>query len=172
MDFLRSNGIKLRPIESTDLDFLWHVENDSKEWMQSENYLPLSKSVMEKYVSGEQDLIKHGQYRFIIEKEDTKERLGCIDLFDYQPVSSRSGVGIYIADMHRNNGIAKQSLRILCAYSKAVLNIQLLHCSILESNKKSQAVFMSQGFIVTGERPNWTTVNGKRCTIKLLQLLL
>lgn len=169
MGFLQCNILKLRSIEPSDLNLLLAIENDSEEWVQSENYTPFSKTVMESYVRGEHDLVKFGQYRFMIELKNTIETVGCIDLFNYSSIHSRAGIGIYIVEKHRSNGYARKALSLISSYCKEVLNIELLYCSILESNKSSLSVFKSENFEETGERKSWAKVGGKRVSVKLLQ---
>ncbi len=169
MSSLRSNVLILRPIEAGDLSYLMQVENDSSEWIQSENYLPFSKTVMEKYVNGDHDLLKYGQYRFVLEVPNTSEVIGCIDLFNYSPIHSRAGVGIYVSTEYRGRGYAKEALNLLSEYCRGVLNIELLYCSILETNLTSLAAFESVGFKQTGKRISWSKIGKDRINVNLLQ---
>ncbi len=159
MSVLQSKGLSLRAVEAGDTEVIYSIENDTSGWMQSENYLPFSKSVLDKYTSGEHDLFKHCQYRFMICMESNSEVCGCIDLFDYSSVHSRAGVGIYILDEFRNLGYAGTALEMLIDYSKNHLNLRLLHCSILEDNLNSVKLFSSKGFVKTGKRENWYLMN-------------
>jgi len=170
MSLLRCNELFLRSIEPSDLNLLLRIENDEKEWIHSENYLPFSKEVMNSYVSGEHDLVKHGQHRFMINIPNSEEAIGCIDLFNYSAIHARAGVGIYILKEFRNNGFASKALSLLCAYSAQVLNIELLYCSVLASNTQSLKLFEKSGFQLTGSRPGWSKAFGKREEAKLLQL--
>ncbi|MFK7757193.1 MAG: GNAT family N-acetyltransferase [Flavobacteriales bacterium] len=169
MSFLRCNELFLRSIEPSDLEVLLEIENDTKEWIHSETYLPFSKSTMELYVKGEHDLITHGQHRFMIISEKAEAAVGAIDLFNYSAIHSRAGVGVYILERHRSKRLATKALNLICEYASQVLNIELLYCSVLASNEKSLKLFASAGFINTGSRPKWSKVAGKREDVILLQ---
>ena len=169
MNDLRSNKVSLRAIESSDSKVLFDIENDTSGWIQSDNFLPFSKDVLSKYTSGQHDLVKFGQYRFMIENSLEPDPIGCVDLFDYNAVHSRAGVGIYILESHRNKSFGKEALELLISYSKERLNLRMLHCSILDNNETSKRLFNSLGFSETGIRNNWYLSNGAYRNVILLQ---
>lgn len=169
MNDLRSNMVSLRAIESSDSEILFDIENDTSGWVQSDNYLPFSMEVLGKYTSGQHDLVKFGQYRFMIENTSEQMLLGCIDLFDYNPVHSRAGVGIYILENHRNNSFGREALSLLISYAKDRLNLRMLHCSILSDNNNSIKLFKNSGFFQTGERQEWYLYNGVYKNVILFQ---
>lgn len=172
MSFLRSNELLLRSVEPADLPFLLAIENDAASWRHSENYMPFSSAVLDQYVKGEHDLVKHGQYRFMIHDSVRSVPVGCVDLFNYSPIHSRAGVGIYISEGFRNKGRAKVALELLCTYAKEILNLELIYCSVLSSNSKSLKLFKSVFFEETGKRVKWSKQNGVREDVILLQRLL
>lgn len=169
MSFLNDQNINLRAVESEDLDFLLNMENDTLEWIQSENYQPFSRGVMKRYATGEHSLTAYGQYRFVIERAKDKVVIGAVDLFDYQSIHSRAGVGIYVLPTFRGKGIARRSLELLIEYARQVLNIELLFCSILETNENSIQLFQNAGFEKTGLRRAWAKIGGKRISVLLFQ---
>jgi len=161
---------QLRALEPSDLSALLEAENNQEAYMNSDNYLPFSKAVLEKYLNGEHDLLKHHQYRYAIDANG--ECAGFIDLFDYNPVHSRAGVGIYIVENQRGKGIAFHALQRLIEVSKVKLNIEYLHASISESNKASLNLFEKCGFQKNGIRTAWQKRFGKRKAVVLYELLL
>ncbi|MEJ6682328.1 MAG: GNAT family protein [Flavobacteriales bacterium] len=169
MNDLLSNRVSLRAIESNDSEVLFDIENDTSGWIQSDNFLPFSKDMLSRYTSGKHDLVRFGQYRFMIEKTSEIKPIGCVDLFDYNAVHSRAGVGIYISESHRNKSYGREALELLISYSKERLNLRMLHCSILDNNETSKRLFNSVGFSETGVRNNWYLSKGDYRNIILLQ---
>ena len=84
----------LRALEPRDVSALIEAENHQDSYMISDNFLPFSEAVLKKYLEGEHDLLKYHQYRYAVDYKN--ECVGFIDLFDYNPIHSRAGVGVYI----------------------------------------------------------------------------
>ena len=93
---LKGENIRLRTIEPNDIDVLLAWENNTKNWRVSNTFVPFSRKLMEEYIFSAQDIFSNKQIRFIIEDLKTKESLGCVDLFDYDPFHLRAGVGVLI----------------------------------------------------------------------------
>ncbi len=160
----------LRALEPTDLSALIQAENDQEAYLISDNYVPFSKAVLEKYLNGEHDLLKHHQYRFTIETGGLCA--GFVDLFDYNPVHSRAGVGIYVLEEFRSKGVGSCALQCLIEIARNKLNIEYLHASVSESNEPSLKLFNDGGFKMIGVRSAWQKYSGKRTAVKLFERTL
>lgn len=81
-----------------------------------------SKMVLSAYLeTAHLDIFTTKQVRFMICLPDNTP-IGCIDLFDYDPLHKRAGIGILIASAsNRNSGIASDALKILKNYCKQTL---------------------------------------------------
>ena len=80
----------LRLLESSDLEFLERIENDSCLWKYSNTTEPYSHEVLKIYIqNAKQDIVEAGQQRFVIADSDSN-KLGLIDLFDYEPKHARA----------------------------------------------------------------------------------
>ena len=152
---LSNNKISLRTIEPKDIDCLLAWENDTENWKVSNTLVPFSRKLMEEYIYSAQDIFMTKQLRFIIEDNNSKKQLGCIDLFDFDPFHLRAGVGILIDKAYRNKGIAKEALELLKKYSFDLLKLNQLHCSITSSNEASIHLFTQSKFIQTGVKKSW-----------------
>jgi len=161
---------ELRALEPSDVTALLEAENDQDAFMNSDNYVPFSKSVLEAYVNGQHDLIKHQQYRYVIELNG--ECAGFIDLFDYNPIHARAGVGVFVLKKFRKGGAATFALQRLINISKNQLNIEYLHASISEDNQASITLFKKCGFQKTGVRNGWRKEGGVRKNVCLFELNL
>ena len=88
----------LRLLEPSDLEFLERIENDTRLWKYSNTTKPFSNEVLKIYIqNAKQDIVDAGQQRFVIVDSDSN-KLGLIDLFDYEPKHARAAVGVVIVE--------------------------------------------------------------------------
>ena len=152
---LIGENIALRALEPSDLDLLYDWENDSSIWKVSQTITPFSRHVLSKYLdNANQDIFTAKQLRLMIKKKNLS--IGTIELFDYDPVNSRAGVGIWIAEeSEREKGYAKEALRLIIEYSFKHLKLNQLYCNISSSNKISINLFSSLDFMLVGVKKKW-----------------
>ena len=107
---MNPTGIHLRALEPSDLDFLYDLENDQCLWTVSNTLVPFSKYTLKEYIShAKEDIFVAKQQRFVISDEQG-DPLGIIDLFDFDPIHHRAGVGLVIKESYRENGLGKKAL--------------------------------------------------------------
>ena len=69
----------LRLLESSDLEFLERIENDTRLWKYSNTTEPYSNQVLGIYIqNAKQDVVDVGQQRFVI-VDSNSNKLGLID---------------------------------------------------------------------------------------------
>lgn len=143
--------VSLREIQSADADELLKWENNPENWEVSETKQPYTEQEIKAFVNQEQNIKKHLQQRFMICLNDTP--IGCIDLFEYNPLINKAGVGILIAKkIDRNKGYASKALNLLINKCRNELNIVHLFCNIYKDNKASIRLFEKCGFQFVDER--------------------
>jgi len=152
---LKSNNISLRPVEPTDVKFLVAIENNTANWKVSGTLIPFSKNTMTDYANSVHDIAMQQQFRFVIEEFSTGITVGTVDLFEYDAINRRCGVGILIMEQFTQKGFAKEALNLVIAYSKDVLNLKQIYCNIQADNKISISLFEKIGFVKTGVRKDW-----------------
>lgn len=168
---LSNENIKLRALEPSDADLIFKWENNPSNWKVSGTLLPFSKHLIEQYVNSAQDVYAVKQLRFIIESIDGKP-LGAIDLFDFDSVNQRAGIGILIADnAERGKGYAKEALNLFIEYSFNHLMLHSLFCNIMENNTVSLNLFEGAGFEKVGLKKDWIKTPQKMVGEYLLQLI-
>lgn len=148
-----SNSIILRKPLITDLNQILDWENDLKINNHTDTPVFYTASQIEDFLNSDQDLFLQNQIRYIIEKNSVS--VGCIDLYDFNLVNSRAGVGIYIDPNFRNKGYASMSLKLLMSISIDQYLISTLYADIMSENIASIKVFEKLGFIKTGNKKNW-----------------
>ncbi len=153
---LQGEHIYLRAIESTDIDALYHWENDTENWEVSNTQTPYSRFVLEQYIaSAHQDIYTAKQLRLIICDTQNKP-IGSIDLFDFDPNHLRAGIGILVGDKSdRRKGYAAEALKLLINYCFETLNLHQLYCNIISDNEASILLFQLYNFQITGIKKQW-----------------
>lgn len=158
---LTNKTVYLRTVEPSDVDHLLKWENATENWRISNTMVPFSRHLIEQYIQTAQDLFTLRQIRFIICLNQTHTPIGTVDLFDYEPIHQRIGVGILIESAHRNQGIGMEVLEIIAAYALNGIGVRNLYCGILADNIASRALFTKAGYREVGCRKNWFNDKGK-----------
>ncbi|MDB4196085.1 GNAT family N-acetyltransferase [Flavobacteriales bacterium] len=159
---LNSKNIYLRTIEPRDAALMLQWENNPDNWAVSNTLVPFSEHLVLQYVNSAQDIFETKQLRFIICLLENDKPIGTIDLFEYDPLHRRAGVGVLIDEVsERNKGYADEALKLMIKYSFDRLNLHGLFCNIFESNKHSIKLFEKNEFNKTGAKKDWVkTING------------
>jgi len=172
---INQKQIILRALEPGDIDLLYKWENDKQFWQISDTIAPFSKFILQKYLDNSHlDIYQAKQLRLMIDltEEDNRQTVGAIDLFDFNPIHLRAGVGILIGGKEdRNKGVATFALRELIHYAFSILNLHQLYCNIQAENKISLSLFEKAGFVIVGTKKDWLkSHNGFKDEV-LLQLI-
>lgn len=154
--FLQSDNIVLRALEPEDLDFLYTLENDASLWGTTNTVSPYSKYELKQYIaSSPRDIYTQGQLKLIIERKVDGERLGLLDLFNFDYHNSRLEVGIIISEPFRRSGYALEALQQAREYVFGFLHLHQIYCHIPVGNTASESLFTKAGYKKTATLPDW-----------------
>lgn len=160
----------LRAPEPDDLQHLYKMENDTELWEISNNQVPYSRYQLNKYISeSAHDIYTDRQVRFIIERMEDGEVMGCIDLTDINISNGRAEVGIAVFPEYRNNGVGSAALEILCSYAERVLGLRQLFGFVPANNLPSLNLFINSGFQKTGQLKEWIRSYDRYCDVVVVQ---
>lgn len=169
---LKGKNLELRALEPADVDLLYQWENDGNVWHLSNTVTPFSRFMLEQYVlNTEQDIFTTKQLRLMIDKLEgnKKTAIGNIDLFAFDPVNKRAGLGILIIKEERKKGYAAEAVGLLLDYCFEVLHLHQLYCNITTDNEASLKLFRKFNFEVIGVKKDWLHIRGKWVDEFLLQ---
>jgi diamine N-acetyltransferase len=156
--FLKSEWLYLRALERSDLEFLYQLENDVQVWRVSNTVTPYSKEVLEQYLdNATADIYSTRQLRLLICSLQ-HEPVGVIDLFDFEPLHQRAGIGILVAENFRQQQYASNALNLILHYCQQILLLHQVYCTIPLSNSPSRQLFNQVGFISIGIRKEWLRI--------------
>ena len=169
--YLVGENVRLRNVETADVDFLCEIENDSRNWSVSDTLAPYSRTTMEEYIQSESlGIWANGQQRFIIE-DQKKNIVGAVDIYDVDIFSHKAAVGIVIKEDCRRNGYGREALRLLCDYCFSHLDFQMLYAYVETGNKPSVSLMESAGFEITATLKNWRRIDLQYKDVHVLQNL-
>lgn len=159
MDILKGEKVQLRAVEPNDIDIIYQWENNTSVWQLSNTIAPFSRHIIKQFVDNSHlDIFQSRQLRLMIDKieNDSAETIGTIDIFDFEPLHKRAGIGILIADeQNRKNGFASEALDILIHYCFNTLQMHQLYCNITSDNTESLNLFQKKGFSLIGIKKDW-----------------
>lgn len=169
---LKGKNIHLRALEPEDLDFLYEIENNESIWEVSNTQTPYSKWVLKQYLENAHlDIFEAKQLRLVIVSSESNEKVGFIDVFDFDAKNSRAGIGIVISSTFRNQGIGKETLQLISNYAFTHLNLHQLFANITINNEASLQLFTNFGFEKIGIKKDWTKIQGTFVDEVLFQLI-
>lgn len=157
-ELLVGKKVRLRALEPEDVDLLYAWENDPRVWNISGTFAPFSRETFRQFIENQQyDIYHTRQMRFVIVRPDNDKAVGMIDIFDFDPVNLRAGVGILICDdKERRKGYASEALEIVVEYSAQILRLHQLYCSVCSDNIPSLKLFLGREFVKTGVMREWS----------------
>ena len=169
---MKLEGIFLRALEPEDLEVLLELENDSSLWKYSNRTEPFSRDLLQKYIDQQhQDIFEVKQKRFVVSYPD-QTPIGFVDLFDFEPLHRRAGIGVIIHPNYQGKGYARRALELVEEYAKNQLNLHSLYANIAEENSASLKVFESCEFRRIAEKKEWNFYEGRFHDEYLYQKLL
>jgi diamine N-acetyltransferase len=162
MAFLESENILLRALEPEDLDVLYQWENDSELWKFGSTLTPYSKFALRDYLSNSlQDIFHSRQLRLMIVRKEDAKSIGTTDLYEYDPLNHRAGMGILLDAAYRRKGLGTEALRLCETYAFRFLHLKQLYAYVPASNTPSVKLFNRCGYELSGTLKSWLkTENG------------
>lgn len=149
---VKGKNIILRPLEESDIDFLYNIENNKENWKYGSERQYFNRKELLDYIRKAKTVIKIAQqYRFVIILNMIP--IGLIDLFDY--TSNKANVGIIIKKKYRRKGYGKEALDLLVNYSFTILGIKRLFAMIEKNNHASIYLFKTCDFQPKEQKDNF-----------------
>ena len=166
------NEYILRALEPYDLDILYDTENDKSLWKYSNTSSPFSKHSLKKFIENSHlDIIEHKQVRLVLSDKNNLP-FGFIDLFKYDMINKRAGVGVIIFEKYRSRGLGSISLDLIENYVKKYIPIHQLYANISSENIESIKLFEKHNYLKVGNKKDWIYYNNKYFDELLYQKIL
>ena len=95
------------------------------------------------------------QLRLVITTEIGGPAVGVVDLFDFDPLHQRAGVGITILASERRHGYARQALELLKNHARDVLRLHQIYATVGADNAGEYEAVSSGGLPAGGHAAGW-----------------
>lgn len=170
---IRGEKVVLRAVEPADEELLYQWENDVDVWGVSGTVSPFSHHTISRFIEAQrEDIFSSRQMRLIICDAESGVAVGAVDLFEFEPLHQRAGVGIMIAPSFRRHGYAQDALSAIERYAIDRLRLHQLWCNIEEDNLASLSLFESLGYNQIGVKRDWNlTSTGYKAEIILQKVI-
>ncbi len=169
---LQNETIKLRALEPEDINTLFDLENDELWWKYANRVQPYSKDLLKEYLAqAHKDIFETRQLRFtMVNAQD--QAVGFVDLFDFEPLHHRAGVGLIVSKENQRKGYGSAALELLSDYAKTHLQLHQLYVHIAEENQISIRLFEKHGFVFAGSKKDWNFYEGAYHNESIYQKLI
>lgn len=172
MAFLENDKLLLRALEPEDLDVLYRWENDSDLWHFGSTLMPYSKFALREYLSNAtQDIFQSRQLRLMIVEKSENKAIGTIDLYDFDPLNLRAGVGILLDADYRKKGYGSLALHLMREYAFRFLLLNQLYAYVPENNEPSYRLFRGNGYEESGLLRLWLKTEAGWTDVRFMQLI-
>lgn len=161
----------LRAPEPEDLQWLYGIENDASLWYLGLSKEPWSKMVLAQYLAEQPgNLQRDSQLRLIYTHNG--QTAGAVDLFDYDPIARKAGIGIVLSAEFRGKGLATMVLKALESYCFKTLGLHSLYAHVPMNNDASIQLFKQSGYRAVGILEDWVWFDGTHQNAQLFQKLV
>jgi diamine N-acetyltransferase len=172
MKLLENEMIRLRALEPEDLDVLYKWENDTRLWRYGSTLTPYSRFSLKSYLSDARtDIFQSCQLRLMIVMKTKNVAVGTIDLYDFDPLNSRAGIGILIDEEYRHKGLGREALALMKEYAFRFLRMKQIYAFVPERNVPSIRLFTYSGYENSGKLTAWIKNEEAFDDVYLMQLI-
>ena len=171
---LKNETISLRALEPEDLDCLYRWENDAELWRHGSSLTPYSRFALRDYLSDalSQDIFQSRQLRLMIVETNSQQPVGTIDLYDFDPIHARAGIGILIDEAYRGKGFGPQALQLMHEYAFRILLLHQIYAYVPKNNLPSYQLFQKCGYEETGLLKSWLKTADGYLDVYFMQCIL
>lgn len=133
-------------MEPEDLEVLFEIENDERDWNVGVTNVPYSKSLLLDYITNASgDIYADKQVRLMIENGENVT-VGIVDLINFSPSHLRAELGIVIKNEFRHRGYGVSVVRKVCEYCRNVLHLHQIYAIVPKNNVSCSKMLESVGF--------------------------
>ena len=142
-------------------------------WGVSDTLAPVSRHALRQYLAhAAADFYEVRQLRLVICAQADGRAVGILDLFNFEPLHQRAGIGITVVNGERRQGYAQAALALAVEYARLTLRLHQLYCTISSANEASLRLFQVVGFQQVGIRREWLrTDQGWEDAVELQKIL-
>lgn len=154
--FFENKDIYLRALEPEDLEIIYTWENDTELWKNGASINPFSRFAIRHYLTDSlQDIYQTKQLRMMVVEKMSHTGVGTVDLYDFDALHRRAGIGILIDKRFREKGYAVQALACIEKYAFNHLKLHQLYAFVPQPNTTSVTLFTRADYEETARLRDW-----------------
>lgn len=158
MTNIKGAKVTLRAVEPSDIDLLYEWENLTELWAVSGTTSPFSHHTLSLFIEAQrEDIFASRQMRLMIVCSRSGVVVGAVDLFEFDPLHLRVGVGVMVAPQFRRSGYAADAICAVERYAVEFLRVHQIWCNVEEDNAASLALFSALGYRQIGVKQDWNS---------------
>ncbi len=152
MDFrkeylMHGNKIRLRALEPSDAGTVYEWENDPSVWKFGDRRWPVSLSDVKSLIErSDLDIWQTRQMRFMIDSLEDGRSVGCVDIYDFDPLNMHCSLGVLVESGSRGNGFAREAVALVENFAREVLVAHSINVTVAADNEPSVALFQAAGY--------------------------
>lgn len=155
--------LRLRAPEPYDREYFARWENDTSLWDTGSTSAPYSLNRIDEYIATyNPDIFATRQLRLMVELTATGEVIGAVDIYDFDPVNRRAGVGFIIDSAHRGKGYGAEALALVNQYCRQRLCVKQLYAIVGTENHSSRRTLENALYKRCGKLRRWICTGADR----------
>jgi 8-oxo-dGTP diphosphatase len=163
---LRAGGLTLRALQGADAVQLHRLVND---WevarMLARVPFPYPRELADEWIASTRAQIEAGTaWHLAITRDDAL--VGCVGLTTAPDTPRHAELGYWVGRRHWGQGIGPEAAGRLARWALANLDLDVIHASVLEENKRSAAVLARIGFLEDGWAEQDFTARNARLPVR------
>ncbi|SHI38219.1 8-oxo-dGTP diphosphatase [Roseomonas rosea] len=163
---LRAGALTLRALRPEDAAQLHRLVND---WevarMLARVPFPYPRELADEWIASTRAQIEAGTaWHLAIMREDAL--VGCVGLTTTRDAPRHAELGYWVGRRHWGQGIGPEAAGRLARWALANLDLDVIHASVLEENKRSAAVLARIGFVPDGMAEQDFTARNARLPVR------
>lgn len=165
--------LRLRALETSDIDFMYQCENDTSLWESSAGNTYFSRHTLAQLVKMSHLPLDETHQVRLIGVNEGEAPVGILDLFNLDPRHARAEIGILIYPPTQwGKGLGKQLLNAAKHYASHQLLLHQLYAEIFTTHSRSLNLFRNGGFTQVGVRRQWYRTPSGWADVMCLQCIL
>jgi 8-oxo-dGTP diphosphatase len=163
---LRAGALTLRALRAEDAAQLHRLVND---WevarMLARVPFPYPRELADEWIASTRAQIEAGTaWHLAIMRDDAL--VGCVGLTTTRDAPRHAELGYWVGRRHWGQGIGPEAAGRLARWALANLDLDVIHASVLEENKRSAAVLARIGFVPDGMAEQDFTARNARLPVR------
>ena len=87
--------------------------------------------------------------------DDYDRAVGCVELYNYDPINRRAAVGIVVSNEYRHLGLGSQMVQSLTRFCQENTSLRQIYADIAATNTPSIHIFQKAGYLHCATLHDW-----------------